>query len=242
MLKRLLAIGLLLGWAALLSTPFLEPSGRVLGGTSLPDLRSLTGAAVALGRTLLRALLLALRCAPLGALAVFVLPDQASRLWRAGLVALPALVVATLLAWLALAARAGSSPGPFEILLPALGILLGAWAGLAWRRGWRARLLFLPSLVAQAVVLLLLAAGLAWLALDAEPALEDTLPLSSAEKRHLVELFRGKNPRKIPPGETVTLRLAGSELDRLAGWAALSTGWRVRTAVRLRAGGLSATA
>jgi hypothetical protein len=239
---RLFALACLLGWAALLGTPLLEPPGRVLGDASLLDLRSLTGAALALGRILLRALLVALRVAPLGVLAVFVFPDQGSRLSRAGLVALPALVVATPLAWLALAARAGSAPGPFEILLPGLGILIGVWAGLAWRRGWRARLLFLPSLLAQAVVLLMLGAGLALLALDAEPALPDSVPLSSAEKRQLVERFEGKNPRKIPPGETRTLRLTGPELDRLADWAALSTGSRLRPALRLQADGISATA
>jgi hypothetical protein len=242
LIPRLLALGCLLGWAALLGTPLLELSGRALGGTSLSELRSPTGAAFVLGRVLLGALLAALRFAPLGMLAVFVLPDQGNRLGRAMLVCLPALVGATLLAWLALAARAGSAPGPFEILLPGLGILIGAWAGLAWRRGWRARLLFLPSLLAQALVLSTLAAGLAVLALDAEPALPDTLPLSSAEKRQLVERFEGKNPRKIPPGETRTLRLAGPELDRLVGWAALATGARLRTAVRVQAGGLSATA
>jgi len=239
---RLVALGCLLGWAALLGTPVLEPAARGFGGSSLFDVRSPTGAALVTGRMLLRALLLALRFAPLGFLAVFVPPDQDGRLRRAGLVALPALVLATALAWLALARRAGTNPGPFEILIPGLGILVGAWAGLAWRRGWGARLSFLPSLVGSALVLLLLAAGFAVLALDARPTLAETAPLSSAEKRHLVELFQGKNPRKVPPGETRTLRLTGAELDRLVGWAALATGSRLRTSVKLQAGGISAAA
>ena len=214
----------------------------MLGGSSLFDVRSLTGAALLAGRLLWRALLLALRFAPLGFLAVFVLPDQDGRLRRAGLVALPALVFATALAWLALARRAGTNPGPFEILIPGLGILVGTWTALTWRRGWGARLALLPSLLGTALVLLLLLAGFAVLSLDAKPALAETAPLSSAEKRHLVELFQGKNPRKVPPGETRTLRLTGGELDRLVAWAALATGARVRTSVRLQAGGLSAQA
>jgi len=239
---RLLALGCLLGWAALLGTPFLEPSGRGPGGTSFLDMRSLLGAALALGRILLRASLVALRFAPLGVLSVFVLPDLGSRLRRAGLVALPALALGTALAWFALAARAGSAPGPFEILLPGSGILIGVSAGLAWRRGFRARLLFVSSLLAQALVLLLLAAGFGVLALDAEPAIPERPPLSSAEKRQLVERFQGKNPRKVPHGATRTLRLAGPELDRLVAWAAQATAPRVRTAVRLQGRGLSAAA
>ena len=242
LLARLVALGCLLGWAALLSTPALEPVSRSLGGASLADLRSLTGAVLVASRILLRALLLALRFAPLGLFAVFVLPDQERWLRRMGLVALPALALATAVAWVALASRAGSAPGPFEILLPGLGILLGSWAGLAWRRGWSARLLFLPKVLASAVVLLLLAAGLAVLSLDSKPALEAEAPLSSAEKRQIVELFQGKNPRKVPPGETRTLRLPGTELDRLASWAALTTGRDLRTRVRLKAGGLAAAA
>ena len=212
------------------------------GTVSLADARTPTMAAVVLGRWLWRGLALALTAAPLGALAVLALPDQPSRLRRATLVWLPAVVVATALAWLALARRAGSPPGPFELVLPGLGILIGASAGLAWRRGWRARLLFLPSLAAQAMVVLLLAAGFAVLALEAQPALEEPKPLTSAEKRHLVELFKDKNPRRVPPGETRTLRLTGDELDRFASWASQATGSRVRPAVRLRADGIRAAA
>lgn len=243
LLARLLALGCLLAWAALLSTPALEPAPRALGASpSLLDLSSLTGAVIVAGRLLLRASLAAVRVAPLGLFAVFVLADQEGRLRRAALVLLPALVLATACAWFSLAARAGSPPGPFEILVPSLGTLVGAWAGLAWRRGWRARILFFPTLVANALVLLLLALGLAIVSLDEAPALEEPAPLVSAEKRHLVELFRGKNPRKVPPGEARTLRLTGSELDRLASWMALSTGRGVRTSVRLEAAGIRAAA
>jgi hypothetical protein len=76
LIARLVALGCLLGWAALLGTPALEPASRTLGGTSLLDLRSLTGAAFVGAGMLMRAALLALRFAPLGFFAVLVLPDQ----------------------------------------------------------------------------------------------------------------------------------------------------------------------
>lgn len=240
LLARFAAAACLIGWAALLSTPALEPSARAFGAPALGELRSLAGAVLLAGRVLLRALALALRFAPLGLFAVFVLPDHEGRLRRAGLVALPALVLALASAALALAARAGSAPGPFELLVPGAGLLVGVWAGLAWRRGWRARLLFLPTLLANALVLLLIAAGLAVLSLEAAPALDPPAPLTSAEKRGIVELFQGKNPRKVPRGETRTLRLPAAELDRLAGWAALTTGRDLRTRVRLKNGGIAA--
>jgi hypothetical protein len=241
-LRRLLAAGALLAWAALLATPHLDGLGQLAGAAALADARTPATAAAVLGRWLWRGLALVLLASPLGALAVLAMPDQPSRLQRAGLVWLPAVVAATVLAWLALARRVGSPPGPFELVLPGLGILIGAWAGLAWRRGWRARLLFLPSLAMQALLLLLLAAALAFFALEAAPVLEEPKPLSSAEKRHLVELFRDKNPRRVPEGETRTLRLSGDELDRLASWASLATGSRVRPAVRLRGDGIRAAA
>lgn len=241
MLSRLLALILLLAWAIVLATPLLDAPAAIALGAFF-DVHSPWGALVLLGRMLLAALVSALRFAPLGALAVLVLPNPDSRLLRAVIVFLPALAVATGLAWLSLSVRLAATPGPFELLLPGLGAVLGAWAGLAWRRGWRARILFLPSLLAQAVVVLLLVAGLLVLALEGEALVPETAPLSSAEKRELVERFEGKNPRKIPPGETRTLRLSAPELDRLLDWIALSTGARVRPSLRLEEGGLALAA
>ncbi len=212
------------------------------GPVSLADARTLWTAAVVAGRALWRGLAIAVVFAPLGAFAVLALPDQPTRVRRFGLVFLPALALGGVVAWLVLARRAGSPPGPFELLLPALGILIGSRAGLAWRRGWGARLFFLPSLLGQALVLLLLLGGLAVLSLDAQPAFEAPKPLSSAEKRHLVDLFRGKNPRRVPEGETRTLSLSGGELDRLAAWAAQATGSRVNPSVKLREDGIWAAA
>ena len=173
---------------------------------------------------------------------MLALPDREGRLARLFRVALPATVVALALACAALAARAGwTPPGPFEMVLPAVGVLLGVWGGLAWRRGWWSRLVFLPKLAAFGILLLLGGLALAVAAVEQEPAVAERPPITSAEKRHLVGLFRGKDPRKVPPGETRTIRLSARELDRLVAWAA-AVGLRARTTVSLRPGGAQGVA
>jgi hypothetical protein len=154
-------------------------------------------------------------------------------------VAFPAFLVALALAGATLGARAGFSlPGPFELLVPGAGVLLGVWAGLAWRRGWWSRLVFLPKLAVLAAAVLLAGLVLAGAALEREPAVPEPAPLTSAEKRQLVGRFRGKDPRKIPEGEARTLRLSTRELDQLVAWAA-AVGAKARATVSLVPGGAS---
>lgn len=239
---HLLAALALLGWAGLLGTTFLDPQARLLGGASLLDVRSTAGALAAVKGLLAWGALQAARFAPLGLLAVLAFPDREGRFARGLRVALPAVVVALALACAALAARAGFTlPGPFELVVPGAGILLGAWAGLAWRRGWWSRLLFLPKLAVLAGAVVLAALVLAGAALEPEPAVPETAPLTSAEKRQIVGRFRGKDPRRIPEGETRTLRLSARELDQLVGWA-VGVGARARAMVALVPGGVSGTA
>jgi hypothetical protein len=82
------------------------------------------------------------------------------------------------------------------------------------------------------VLLVLGGLALAVAALERQPAVPERPPIASAEKRHLVSLFRGKNPREIPPGETRTVHLSKPKLDQLVSWVA-SVGLRARTAVSL---------
>jgi hypothetical protein len=158
------------------------------------------------------------------------------------LVFVPAVTVAGVLAWLALGARAGGSAGLFQLVVPLLGIAFGAFAGLAWRRGFWASILFLPKAVAYAFVLIMLLGTLAVLSLEPAAAVPEPKPLASSEKRHFVELFRHHNPHLVPEGETRTLELSATELDRAASWIALSSGLGVRTSVELLPGGIAATA
>ena len=240
--RHLLAAACLLAWAVLLGTPVLDLPARLVGGASLLDVRSAAGL-LALGKSVLvRFVLQSVRYAPLGVLAVLAVPDREGRLARLFRVALPAAAVAFVLAFAALGARAGwTPPGPFELVLPAVGVLLGVWAGLAWRRGWWSRIVFLPKLAALAALLLLGSLALAVAALQPEPGVPERPPITSAEKRHLVSLFRDKDPRKVPPGETRTLRLSAHELDQLVAWAAW-VGAKARTSVSLQPGGVSGVA
>ena len=239
---HLLAAACLLAYAALLGTAYLDLPGQLLGGGPLLEIRSLAGAWSAASGVLLRVGLLWLRAAPLGALAVFALPDGEGRLARLFKVALPATAVALLLLHLSLAARAGwTRPGPFELILPGVGVLLGVWGGLAWRRGWWSRLVFLPKLVALGLLAALGGLALAVAALERQPAVPQRPPLTSAEKRHLVSLFRDKDPRRVPPGESRTVRLSGPELDLLVSWVA-AVGLGARTSVSLAPEGVSGAA
>ncbi len=240
--SHLLAALCLLAYAVLLGTELGRLPVRHLGAWSLLELQSAAGALAVVKGLLVWAGVSALRFVPLGFLAVLALPDRDGRLARAFRVALPAAGVALVLAFLALGARAGLAvPGAAELLLPAVGILLGVWAGLAWRRGWWSRLFFLPKLAAVAVLVFVAALALAVLALEREPAVAESPPIASADKRHLVGLFRGRDPRKVPPGETRTVRLSAKELDQLVAWAA-SVSFRARTAVSLLPGGASGVA
>jgi hypothetical protein len=238
-----MAAACLLAWAALVGSSLLDPPARLLGGgASLFDVGSAAGAWAVIKGVLVRLLLHWLRYAPLGLLAVLTMPDAGNRLTRLVRVVLPATLLALVLALLALGARAGwTPPGPFELVLPSMGILLGVWAGLAWRRGWWSRIVFLPKVAVLGLGVLLGVLVLAVLALEGEAAVPKSPPLASADRRHLVGLFVGKDPRKVPPGETRTLRLSAQELDQLVAWAA-SVGIQARTAVSLRPGGVSGVA
>ncbi len=240
--SSLIAALCLLAYTALLGTALGDMSARLLGGASLLDLRSAAGALAVTRGLLVWIGLQVLRFAPLGLLAVFALPDREGRISRFLRVALPSVVIALVLVSLALGARAGfSMPGPLDLLLPGVGILLGAWAALAWRRGFWSRLFFLPKLAALGMLVLLCGLALAVLALEGQPAIAEAPSISSADKRHLVSLFRGRDPRKVPPGETRTVRLSSQELDQLVAWAA-SVGLKARTSVSLREGGVSGVA
>jgi hypothetical protein len=235
---HLIAAACLLAYTALLGAASLDLTGRLLGGVPVLEIRSLGGAWSAASAILLRIGLLWLRAAPLGALAVFTLPDRDTRLARLARVAVPATAVGLVLLYLALSARAGwTRPGPFETILPGIGVLLGTWAGLAWRRGWWSRIAFLPKVAGLGLMLLLGSLALVVAALDRQPAVPERPPMTSAARRHLVSLFRDKDPRRVPPGQTRTVRLSGEELDQLVSWVA--AGLRARTTVSLAPGGVS---
>jgi len=228
-------------WVVLLALPWLQARSP-LAGAGLTALRSASDLGGLALRILTWAALETLRLAPLGFLAVLGLPDRAARRDRIRLVALPAfgaaLAGALLARWLVTRVAGTWASWPGEALLALPGAALGTAAGLAWRRGRRARLLFLPKVAAVLAALLVLASGLAWLAIEASASVPEPVPISSADKVRLYETLRGKNPRTVPKGETRTLRLDGPDLERLLAWA-----WAVqrqgRATVRLEGPGVA---
>jgi len=241
-LGHMLALGLLVTWTALLATDVLDsPSRAGSAGSGLFDLRSRSAVWSAVVAIVTWAALEVLRYAPLGVLAVFTFLDRPRRLARVLLVALPAVGLALALAVLALNleawGREGAAPGPLDLVLPGVGIVLGAAAGLAWRRGPRARLLFLPAVALLAALLLALAGAVVGACLEAEPAAPTPPVVDSAGKRRIHAALRGKNPRTVPEGEQRSLALTRSEIDFVLAWGLpLVVGpERVRVAAQLDA-------
>jgi len=119
------------------------------------------------------------------------------------------------------------------LVLPLLGCLLGVWFGSTWLRGWRARLWLIPKVIALAAFIIF-CAGVSFLMLvEAEPLPFAGAPVTSAEKRRLVDLIRSKSPRSLREDQTETLRLTEHDICVLLSWG-LSLGSSERKAkVRL---------
>lgn len=207
----------LLAWTALLAAGVFAPVADppVL---SLLDLRARAGEmARGLGRA---GLLQTALFVPLGLLAVALRPDRPR--WRDRVlgVFLPACAIALPLVFVARWGWWRTPPGALGMTVSSTGALLGLAAGLAWRRGGWARALFVPAVLGGGAVLAVSALALVGRSLDPAPSVGERAPLESDTRRHLAGLFRGSDPRRVPEGETRTLRLTAVELDQLVAWAA----------------------
>ena len=169
------------------------------------------------------ALLEAARFVPVGFLLVLALPRRVRWWRRLLLVTVPALAASIVLALGVQGIVHGSPswqwPGVSAATLPTIGASLGLWMGLAWLRGWRARLLFFPKLALLFALLVAGAAGVLALAIESQPLPFPPAPVTSAEKRRIADLFKTRNPAKIPEGQTRSLRLSEKDLDLLLAWA-----------------------
>jgi hypothetical protein len=171
---------------------------------------------------------------PVGFLAVFCLPPREAWLDRVVRRWIPAVAISFLLAVLVHTpfARAGL----LGLLVPWTGCLLGTWAGMAWARGTLARLLFLPELAL--LVALFVGCGLAVLhrAVETVPTDIEMPKISSADRRHVYDLFAGKNPLKIREGSTVTLSITEHDLNLVLAWALSVENSARRALVKLHGG------
>jgi hypothetical protein len=214
----------LLAWIVfLLITPAPRPEEAPFRLGLSDRIPALAGVLDWLERLILAALLEAARFAPVGLLTVLSLPRRIRWWRRLILVTLPAFATAIVLA-IALAgfvrpSRSWQWPGVAAATLPTLGAAIGIWAGLAWIRGWRARLLFLPKLALLGGLLIAAGSALLALALESRPLGFRPAEVTSDEKRRLTALFKSKNPAKIPEGQTQSLRLTDRDLNLLLAWA-----------------------
>jgi len=181
---------------------------------------------------------------PVGMLAVYSWRAR-HRWWRRVLlVTLPALALGVAGTVIVGAAHQDWRLPPTTWLLPPLlGSLAGVWLGSVWRRGPSSRAWILPKLVAAGLVVV---GGLAYFTQRIpQPAPLPFEPprVTTADKKRLTALFRGKDPRKIPEGETRTLRLTQEDLNQiLALGSILGRGERAKAQVEVDDDGLRLSA
>jgi hypothetical protein len=200
-------------WSVLLVSGVL-PGLQGLTRTGAFDLRSGSRVRAVLAAVATGLLLETLRFVPVGALIRVLLVDASARRWRGTVAWLAALGAAALL----LAVHVRAVPGASDLVLPWLGASLGVAAVAWWEAPPRTRrraafwTLGLTAGAAAATAILLA------MAIEAQPRAFAATPLSSDDKRRVYRLLKGRNPRKIPPGETRTLELTGHDLDVLLAW------------------------
>ena len=157
---------------------------------------------------------------PVGFLAAMITPRGLG--WSRRLpIDVPALAVASVLAALV---QLVETAGSWNLILmvslaiPLLGCLFGTWIGTTWVRGWRSRLWLLPKIALLACLVVLCMAAIVWLSLEPSPLPFEAARVTSAEKRRLTQLIRGKNPRSLQEGQTQTLRLTEHDVNVLLSW------------------------
>lgn len=175
------------------------------------------------------------RFAPLGMLAVLALRRRRRRSKRYLYMIAPAVVGSSLLAAIVLKVEgpSWSHPGAFELLSAFLLCAFGAWLGASWLRGWVARFLIIPKLIVGALLLPVAAGSFVYLALESEPLELNSPTLTSDTRRRLYRILGSRNPKRLEPGATATLRLANNDINALLAWGASTTGDAHRAQVDL---------
>ena len=112
----------------------------------------------------------------------------------------------------------GVWPGPLELLLPVAGVVAGTWPGLAWTRGWRARILFLPKLALALMAFGMVLGASLWLALERQPLAFEPAAVTSAAKRQAYARVREGPAVATSLGEAREIRLDAGDLDTLLAW------------------------
>ena len=157
---------------------------------------------------------------PVGFLATVVVSHGSARSRRLP-IGVTALVVASVLAVLVQLVETFGSWHlvlMVSLVIPLLGCLLGTWIGVTWLCGWRARLWLLPKAALLAFLTAVCLGAVMWLSLEQSPLPFEAARVTSADKRRLAHLIRGKNPRSLQEGQTQTLRLTEHDINVLLSW------------------------
>jgi hypothetical protein len=213
---------LLIGYVGLLATSVLAPGGRAgVAGAGFFDLSTGSRVRAVAFAVAVYVLLETVRFLPVGVLAVLSLPwtrDDRLRMLPAAATAGAGsllLVVGVLVLEIG---RPWQWPGPSDLLLPAVGCLLGVSATLVWLAGRGARrraLLVLGATVLAGPILV----GLVLLsAAERGPLVRESPAVTSEEKRRLYDLFRDKNPKTRAAGDTRSISLDSRDIDLLLAW------------------------
>jgi len=112
-------------------------------------------------------------------------------------------------------AAAGHLVGCGDLMVPLVGCLLGIWAGATWRRGWRARLWFIPEIALATLVAALGTGLLMWSSLEETPLPFEGARMTSAERQRLEDLALRLNPGPPEEGRIHSVCLTEPDLNAL---------------------------
>ena len=212
----------LIGYVGLLATSVLPPGGRAgVAGAGFFDLSTGSRIRAVVFALAVYVVLETVRFLPVGVLAVLSLPRPRRDRFRLLPVAVTAGAGSLIIAVGVLVLEIGPPwqwPGPSDLLLPALGCVLGVGATLMVLagRGARRRLLLAlgATLLAAPILVGLVLLGTA----EREPLVRESPAVTSEEKRRLYDLLRDKNPKKLEAGETRSISLDSRDIDLLLAW------------------------
>ncbi|MGA1794964.1 MAG: hypothetical protein ACMUIL_03795 [bacterium] len=143
-----------------------------------------------------------------------------------------ALFLSLSIALLFTAVRSGFSPAHAVVIgmiMPCLGCLIGLWLGMSLLRRENAIRWLLGKTAVLLLIVISLCAVIVWRGLEGSPLPFHPARYSSEDKRQLVELLRGKDPREIAPDGAVSVTLTEDAANKLLAWG-LSIGSKGRKA------------
>ena len=212
----------LICYVGLLATSVLAPGGRAgVAGAGFFDLSTGSRVRAVVFALAVSVVLETVRFLPVGGLAVLSLPRTRRDRFRMLPVAATAGAGSLIIAVVLLVLEIGPPwhwPGPSDLLLPAVGCVLGVSAALMVLAGRGARRRLLLGLGATLLAAPLLVGLVLLGTTEREPLVRESPAVTSEEKRRLYDLLRDKNPKTLAAGDTRSLSLDSRDIDLLLAW------------------------